>query len=181
MAVSAPATQEMGSRPSPPLPSAITTTQCQHPPKGRHHEHRRRRRRRSSSNSGNHSNSQSHPQREQQAKVSRDFPGARAGARARVCEASRAPWPPASLHFHPPTTPRLRAPTAPLRPPANGPRRAREGVALRAGCANLDSANRALSVQWGARFAKAISNQENETGKPWWTERLDCAFDGQFV
>ena len=80
----------MGSWPSaapPPLPSAITTTQCQHPPKGRHlHQHCRDRR---SSNSGNHSNSQSLPQREHPATTSRDFPGAggrvsgRVGARAR--------------------------------------------------------------------------------------------------
>lgn len=164
MAVSAPTTQEMGSRPSPspPLPSAITTTQCQHPPKGRYHQHhhRRRRHRSRSSNSGNHSNSQSHPQREQQAKVSRDFSGARAGVWARVREASRAPWLPSFLHFHPPTTPRARAPTAWLRPPANGSR-TRRRITLRARCANLDSANRTPSVQWGTWFTKGVSKQKN--------------------
>ena len=115
--VSASATEEMGSWPSaapPPLPSAITTTQCQHPPKGRHlHQHCRDRR---SSNSGNHSNSQSLPQREHPATTSRDFPGAggrvsgRVGARARGLAGGSAHVRPralpqvAFLLFHPPST-----------------------------------------------------------------------------
>lgn len=128
--------------------------------KGQHlHQHQRRRL--SSSNSGNHSNSQSHPQREQQAKPSRDFPGVRTSAWARVCELRALPsCLPSFLHFHPPAMPRVRAPAARLRPQANESR-TREGAALLAGCDNLDSANRARSVRWSTWITKTISNQNN--------------------
>jgi hypothetical protein len=124
LAVGVLATKEMGSsQPRPPLPSAITTTQCQHPPGGRHlhrHHRRRRRRRRSSSNSGNHSNSQSRPQRELPATASRDLPGVRTGGRARARAASRAPGTPSVPHCHPAMGPGRALPPGRPRPPALG-------------------------------------------------------------
>lgn len=129
----------MGSRPSPPpLPSAITTTQCQHPPKSRHlHQRRRRhrlrrRRRRRSSNSGNHSNSLRLLQREHRATASRDFreggqasgrASTRAGWRERAREASLPP--PGRFRSSTSTRRRLLGhalPQARHRPPAEGSR-----------------------------------------------------------